>query len=280
MLTTDELTIDLEQRDKKGFWPSDFGKMNIELYWAFKREPKTNVATWNETLKWGAGKGVEMQMLQVLKDSGIVPENYDQMEHGRIDSNMRSVPVRGFIDAKTMQGLPIEIKSINNKNMWDIKNYENGQPKENYVGQLALYMESLGVSKGYLFVASIDGLNYFLFECNKIDEGQYRCGSVEVNVHTELDKWRKLFYNNFLKDVEPDVNQFMYKIPIEEVDWTSLSKDKISKARNNKAVIGDWQVTYSDWKDLIIEKQGATLGYTDDEIARIKVLTKGYSAKS
>ncbi|NHZ84604.1 MAG: hypothetical protein GWP19_01825 [Planctomycetia bacterium] len=279
MFKTENLTIKLEQREKRGFYPSDFGKMDVELFWGFTNEQKTNIASWNETLKWGAGKGVEMQMVQVLKDSGVVPQDYVQEEHGRINQTMRGIPVRGYIDVKTIQGLPIEIKSINNKNVWDIRNYENGEPKDNYVGQLAIYMEALGVSKGYLFVATIDGLNYFLFECNKIGEGKYKCGTIEVDVHAELDKWRNIFYNNFLKGIQPDVNQYLYKFPIDEIDWKSLSKDKITKARNNKAVIGDWRVQYSDYKDKIIKLQGETLGYTDEELAKIKELTKGYSAK-
>lgn len=279
MIDLKYLKVNLEQREKRGFWPSDYGKMDIELYFSLIGEPKTNVSKWYETLKWGAGKGVEMQMLQVLKDSGIVDEDYDQEEHGRINKIMNGVPVRGYIDAMTKQGLPIEIKSINNKNQFDIRNYENNQPRENYVGQLAFYMEALGVEKGYLFVSSIDGLNYFLFDCDKIGDGEYIAGMTKVNIKKELDRWKNIFYNHFLKRVPPDVFQYRYKYPIEEIDWSSLSRDKITKARNNKAVIGDWQVQYSDWKDKIIELQGETLGYTDEELARIKELTKGYSAK-
>ena len=71
--------------------------------------------------------------------------------------------------------------------------------------------------------------------------------------------------------------EYHYKTPVHEIDWHKVSKDKISKARNNQAVIGDFQLLYSAYKDLWIEKQGATLGYTPDELAYIRDVTTGYT---
>jgi hypothetical protein len=68
-------------------------------------------------------------------------------------------------------------------------------------------------------------------------------------------------------------------VPIEEIDWAKISKSNITKARNNRKVIGDhpFWVHYSPYKNLILEKEGVTPGYTDKEIEKIKELTKGYS---
>lgn len=266
-----------EDRDKKAFYASDINKSDLDLYFAFTKEPKTNPAKWYQTLKWGAGNGVEANMLTVLKMNGIVQKDYDQKTHGRIDIERAGVTIHGYIDAKTVDGLPIEIKSINNANKYDILKYERGEPKENYVGQLSVYMDALGVDRGYLFVASVDGLHYFWFECRRVRGRVYNCGKVTIDLDKQYERWSKLMTYNVDQKVMPNIWQYRYKYDVETLDWTTVSASAISKARNNKAVVGDWQVTYSSWKDRIIELQGTTHGYTDRELAIIKEKTQGYT---
>lgn len=271
------LKVKNEIREKLGFYPTDFLKSNFDLYQKFKGTPPTNPPKWNDTLKFGAGNGMEAQLLTVLKDSGIVKESYNQRDDGRVLMEREGMQIRGYMDAVTIEGEPIEIKSINNKNQYDIRKYREGQPRLNYVGQLAMYMDFLDKDKGYLFVASIDGLNYFIIPCNRIGLRKFRCGNVEVDLDSEYKRFAKLYKNNILKDIEPDCWEYHYKYPIDELDWHSISKSKISLARNNRAVIGDWQVQYSDYKDLLIERQGVGVGYTDEEIIKIREYTKGYT---
>lgn len=277
-INIDDLVLEEQGRKKEAFYASDINKPAFDIYHAFKGTPKTNPTKWFETLRMGAGNGVEDQMLRVLKASGIVNDDYDQHTHGKIEFEYEGVPIHGRIDAITTNGLPIEIKSINNKNKWDISAYEDGYPRENYVGQLATYMHALGVPNGFLFVASVDGLSRFIFECERLGD-LFRCGNVVWDMTKEFDRWKKIYEENILKDVEPDPMEYLYKYPVDEIDWTKISKDKISKARNNNAVIGDYQVQYSPWKDLWINKQGSTLGYTAEEIVKIKEMTAGYSTK-
>lgn len=268
----------IKERDytKKNFSASDFGKSDLDLWFALKNEPKTNPPKWFETLKFGAGKGVEMQMLQILKDSGIVDQEYEQEKHGRMEMERNGIKITGYIDAITLLKNPIEIKSINNKNDFDIKKYADNYPRENYVGQLSVYQDFLGSDKGGLFVASVDGLNTFFFENRKISDGLYKCGNVTVDVNKEYERWAHI-WELHQKGEMPDLLKYRYKTPVKEIDWKSIGAAKISKARNNKAVIGDWQVQYSSWKDLIIKLQGDTLGYTDEELEYIKEQTKGYT---
>lgn len=268
-----------EEREKKAFHASDVLKTNLDLYFAFKGEKKTNPAKWNDTLKWGAGNGVEAQLLKVLKMNGIVDESYDQKTDGRIEIEREGIKIHGYIDAKTTNGIPIEIKSINNANKYDILKYERGSPRESYVGQLSIYMDALGVDLGYLFVASIDGLHYFLLECKRIKNRIYQCGSVKIDLDIEYKRWSKLYHENVKKSILPDVNEFLYKYDVETMDWGKVSDADISKARNGKKVIGDWQVSWSPWKDKIVELQGETLGYTNKELAYIIAKTKGYSTR-
>lgn len=272
-----EFKIKQEKREKKAFYASDVFKPVLDLYFAFKGVEPTNPPEWQDTLKWGAGSGVEASMLKVLKESGFVAENYNQKEHGRIEMQREGVQINGYIDAKTKDGLPIEIKSINNKNQFDIAKYESGNPRENYVGQLAIYMDALNVDTGYLFVSSIDGLNRFLFECKKTGERKYKCNNTEVDIDKEYFKWSKLYKNNIEKDIIPQPTEYVYKRKVDEIDWSKISKNAISKARNGHAVIGDWQISYSQWKNLIISMQEETLGYTEKELEIIKEKTKGFT---
>lgn len=278
MIDLNNLKFVQEDRKKEHFYASDFGKPLIDLYFAFTDEPITNPPEWYETLKWGSGKGVETAMLDILKMNGIVKEDYDQKEHGRIEHKYKGIQINGYIDALSIDGYPIEIKSINNKNGYDIGKYEAGNPRENYVGQLATYMEAKGQTRGFLFVASIDGLNYFWFECTAQGNGIYKCGNVVVDLYKEWDRWVQLKkeLDNFT--LNPNyIWEHRYKYPIEEIDWKLTSNDKISKARNNHAVIGDWEILYSSWKNRIIDLQDDSLGYTQEEINKILLMTDGYT---
>lgn len=272
-----DFKVNFEDREKRAFYASDFNKPVLDLYFAFTGEPKTNPPEWYETLKWGAGKGVEEAMLKVLKDSGFVPPDYDQKEHGRIEVEREGIKINGYIDAKTFDGLPIEIKSINNANKYDIQKYENNFPRENYVGQLAIYMDSLGVDSGYLLVSSIDGLHRFLFECKKVGDRKYRCGNTEVDLDKEYKRWAKLYRGNIDPKICPKPTEYVYKRDVGEIDWTKVSKTDISKARNNRKVIGDYQVVFSDWADKIIEMQGGSRGYSNEELDIIKEKTRGFT---
>lgn len=276
MLDLSKLKYPVESKVREAFYPSDFGKSDLEIYLSMRGIGKTNPPKWNETLKWGAGIGVEDKMMEVLKYNGVIHEFYDQLFDGRVEMEREGVVIHGYIDGMNKTDEPIEIKSINNKNFFDIKSYKEGKPRSNYVGQLAVYMDFLGKEIGYLFVASVDGLNTFWLVCRKFGDGKYRCGEIEVDINAEYKKWSNI--KKLIKEKKmPNIFQHQYKYPLESIDWRSVSKTAISKARNNSAVIGDWQVQYSDWKDLIVKLQGTSLGYTNKELLYIHEQTKGYT---
>jgi hypothetical protein len=289
-MNTINLKLKREEHKRQGFHASDMGKLGFDIYHDFMGTPQTNPAAWNESLKWAAGKGVELQMVQILKDNGIVAADFDQAKEETSTMERLGVPIRMKIDAiigknehDLIEGACLEIKSINNKNAFDVKKYAEGYPRDNYVGQLSVYMDYLKQDTGYLFVASIDGLNNFWFECKKTGEGKYQCGQTQVDINKEYERWAKI-WKCVQEKVEPDPFEFgRYKMPLAEIDWSKVSKTDISKARNGMKVIGDpeaWRVSYSSYKDLILKAQGITEpGYTEAEIEQIKVATKGYSAK-
>ncbi len=276
MSMIDLLKYSREKKEKTAFFASDVLKPSFDLYHKFIGTDETNTTKWYETLRMGAGKGAEEAMLEVLKQSDIVDRNYKQEEHGRVDYTTHGIVIHGYIDAITKDGYPIEIKTINNKNSYDIMKYDNNEPRENYVGQLAIYMDFLKRDTGYLFVASLDGLNTYFIKCTRHDN-IFKCGNTEFDLEKELTRWKNLYENNILKKIEPDIFEYRYKYPIKDIEWDKIPKSKIVSARNNRAVIGDFQVLYSPFKDLWIEKQNETLGYTSEELIEINKLTKGYS---
>jgi len=266
----DKLHYEADKREKKAFYAGDTHKPLLDLYFGFRGEKPTNPPKWNDTLKWGAGLGVEDSIVKLLKSNGIVAEDYDQHEHGRIEIERLGVPIHGYMDAVAKEtGTPIEIKSINNANRFDVAKYEDGYPRENYVGQLSVYIDALNKTTGNLLVSSIDGLHRFDFEAYTTGD-IIHCGKTEVRLDDIYKRWADLYHNHILKQTPPDIWEYRYKVPVEEVDWDKKSKSIISKARNNKAIIGDWQIQYSPWKDLIIKLQGETIGYTQSELEYIR----------
>jgi hypothetical protein len=86
--------------------------------------------------------------------------------------------------------------------------------------------------------------------------------------------------------VEPE-SDYRYKYLIDTIDWAKVPKSKITEARMGRVVLGDWQAKYSPYKDLIVDREakmmGKTfdgyIGYSAEEIEKIKELTKGFSSK-
>ena len=288
-----------DRKKRTRFYASDAQKLEADIWCELKEIEPTNPTEWQSSLKWGAGKGVELAMIDVLKMNGLIDKDYDQEKVSSVQMTREGIEISMKFDAllkagtlkcsenllpqcKTLEfeeGTVLEVKSINNKNFFDIQKYIDGYPKENYVMQLSMYMDYLQKETGYLFVASIDGLNCFIFENKKIGEGVYQCGNTIVDINAEYKRFAEIM-RKFKAGEEPDFSEEIYKIPVEKVDWHLQTKTDISKARNNQKVIGSknsWKISYSPYKNLILEKQNTKPGYEESELLKIAELTKGYT---
>lgn len=67
-----------DRRPKKSCSASDYGKLGIDIILGLNGVEYSNPMDWSSYLRMSAGKGVELQMLKVLKQNGIVDEDYDQ----------------------------------------------------------------------------------------------------------------------------------------------------------------------------------------------------------
>lgn len=270
---------------KKNFSASDFDKWDLELFFAMTGEPVTNPKDATSSVRLTTGSAIEDAVMELYKMNGIVEEFYDQDYDGRMEMVRCGVKVTGYMDAVTQKNdfglqpnVPIEIKSINNNNKFDVTDYNMGKPRPNYVGQLSTYMDFKNTDVGYLQVVTIDGLQDFFFECRKIGEGLYQCGETIVNIAKEYERWAQI-QRMIDEGKMPNVFGYRYKYPLAEIDWKSLSSYKIQKMRSG-IVLGDWQIQYSPWKDKIIQLQGDVLGYTEEEMEIIKSKTTGYTTWS
>lgn len=311
-----------EKRLKTNISASDAERLGIDIILGLNNIEPTNPMEYGSHLRFGAGKGTELEMLKILKQNGIVDEDYDQdfiirelldgdnekieRESTKIERNGVTISMRFDAEVKKggatlstkdsvlpqnqdielEEGSPIEIKTINNANKFDIQKYIDNKPRSNYVMQLAIYMDALGKDQGHLFVAALDGISKFWFICRKTAEGIYQCGDTIVDLNKEYKRFAELKeasrniwnYPAMKKYWEEEI----YKIPLDKIDWSKMSVSRVSEIRNGRYVVGSdnkYKIDYSSYKTAIIHMQGATIGYSPEELEQIKIATKGFSAK-
>src|ERR1035437_9288601 len=104
MSILDSFTYKQVQKEKTRFHASDYNKPILDLYFKFKGVSETNPTTWQQTLRFGAGKGVEIEALNILKQNGIVANDYDQSIHGGFKMTRENIEISGYMDAIHVNG--------------------------------------------------------------------------------------------------------------------------------------------------------------------------------
>ena len=158
----------------------------------------------------------------------------------------------------------------------------NGKPRESYLKQLAIYLYHFKVPNGILLMINQGTGEATEFELYVNPENPFHfiCpdNAVEINLEDTFKRWEKIYIENILPDKEPEI-ECQYKDDIDKINWAATSVGAIRNARANRAVIGSWKVKYSDFKDLIIQRQNTCPGYSPEELEKIKKLTDGYTVK-
>jgi len=265
------------KRDKTCFHAADCEKNVFDLYHSLIGTPPTNPPDLKSLDRFIKGELTEDMVYILLKELDLVEFGGDQQYE--IDEEWNGIRISGHPDFL----LKDEDKSLVECKSWygyyQQKNLEAGEPKLAYLKQLAVYMYFLKMQRGELFMAPLEPIHErYQFPLFQTSPGHFKCNGVEFDLTQEFARWKRLWDKNVVPRIEPK-SEFRYKYPISEINWSTLSKSAITEVRMGRKVVGDWQVQYSDYKDLIIEKEGCTLGYTPEEMKTILQLTAGMSSK-
>jgi len=262
----------VRDKEKDSFWASESETMLFDIYHRWKRTKPSNPIKAESKVLMNAGKMMEEALVEQWTEAGIVQKNEEQI-HIRMDR--LGVPISGYIDAVHVDGYPIEVKTF--YGWYQTKELEKGKARESYLKQLAIYMDALDQDKGKLFYMERGSGKMFEFTLHRINEKQFLCGDIGFNLHDTYQRWQDLYTNHVLPSQEPEPD-YLYKVPPSQIDWSKISKTDVKKARANQKVIGEhaWAINYSQYKDLILQRQGVKPGYTIDELIEIKKYSQAF----
>lgn len=293
----DQLQKDSTERakEKTSFWASETECPKFDLYHKFigttQTNPPDNFSLW----RFKCGDFTEMGIIQTLTKQGLLCTGDDLPESlkGKLELRdgqyyfrfkYKTIEVSGSLDGLTKEGYPVEVKSYYgdyaHKDM-----VTNGRPKSNYLKQVATYMMYLKAPVGYVYMAPMPAGEHNVFRVEHKGGTMFTCNNYAFDMAETLDGWVDLYDNHVAPQVEPSpfVDGLVYKHDVFQLDFRnavkikSLSKSEIVKMRNGHKVYGDWQLTYSPYKDLWIEKQGSEVGYNQLELNHIQNATQGYT---
>jgi len=269
-------------KKKTSFWASETETMAFEIYHRWMQTPPTNPMDEQTIMMLNMRKLTEIAIVDSIRRSGAIIEKYSNDERMYFEWGKNKVPVSGYPDTAVLiddHPILIEIKTYYGHYQQSLIN--KGIAKKAYLAQLAIYMYYWKFHHGIVLMVNQGTGERTEFELyQQGDVHHFICpdNDFEIDLSIIFKRWEKIYVENILKKVEP-VIEYIYKYDIEKIDWAETSASKIRGARTGNVVIGDWQIKYSDYKNLIIKMQGTTPGYTDKEIKRIKELTEGYTAK-
>jgi len=269
--TTAQILEQEEPHDKTTFWASESETMSFEIYHRWIGTPPTNPIKADKQVLMNAGKMLEESLVHKWQKAGVAKAQ--QENQIRVELTRKGAPISGYVDAVHVDGYPIEVKSF--YGYYQKRDLEQRNARTSYLKQLCVYMDALNQEKGKLFYMERGDGTMFEFDVVRNSQYKFTCGHIHIDMEEVYDRWAKLYTDYILKEIEPPI-AYRYKIPPSEIDWSKQSKADIKKARANQKVIGDhpWAIQYSGYKDLILERQGTTPGYTDEELELIKKYTQ------
>lgn len=271
------------EKKKTSFWASQTEAMAFDIYHQWIGTPETNPMEGETLMMLTMRKMSEEAVVELLENAGILLKRFANEERVYFEWGPNKVPISGYPDA----GVSID----GGEAIVEIKTYYGqhnhvevtaGRVRLSYLRQLAIYMFHFKMQHGILLM-----INQGTGEMTEFDlyqqENPYHfiCpdNDIEFNLEDTFKRWEKIYVENILPRVEPPIEK-IYKYDIYKLDWSKVSTSDISKARNGVKVLGDWEIKYSSYKNLIVERQNTTLGYTNEEIDYIRKITEGYSRRS
>lgn len=282
---------DYRLRDRREFYASSNDKCRRDEYWSFIGEPETNEPDFTASKSFLLGEAIENafreKWLANLTKQGVY------LVGKQVPVGGSKPPWNGYIDFLLEYRTPdsselcvVEFKTITKVGADMLFSNPASLDKDGYVGQLGLYLKDFYDKghpnvKGSLFFMGfsancwMDMLQYNVRYEPETEEavvyeyidskGSPHKMTKRVSIRAILDKWNDIIQHVKEKKVpKPD---YVYKYPVTEEMCKNLSDYMLQKVLKGEKIIGDWQVTYSRYRDKIFEVDGITREYTPEETA-------------
>jgi len=273
-------------RDWRAHYPSQALSCRRDQYWSLIGEERTNQPDYLSKQRMFIGNALEDGLINhYIKNLGTLNVHLlgTQVPVGRSNPNWNGYldALVGVLEDGKLTKYCVEIKTKTGFGA-DMM-FRSMEPQDSHLAQIGLYLKDLQ-EKG---ITNEGVLLYYLLSNNNI--GNF------VSVHCRYDADTdtvEAYYaeNNFgngkqisatqsIKAVEErwlevekaveekkcPAGDFKYKHAYTPEFLRDISDAQIEKIFSNKAVIGDWQVQYSDYKDKQLELDGVALGNTMEE---------------
>ena len=301
---------------KRSFWATDCLKPAIDLFWRWNDEPPSNPIEPEKLLMFRAADAFEYYIIQTMVRIGEavdledraktdslgvkVVERNASLPQVRMEMEREYVPVSGYLDGITPKVDPIEVKTYYSPRI-DLELSKGKPPNEQYLYQLATYMDFLGTTRGILVMANRSTGNVFFIELMRqsTETLVFTMGDRSMGELKEIDKdnpeespevsdmdalgntyrfdlgeeykrWRRIMEENIVPRIEPALEyQYRPAITKELIDLYLFKPDgsredsKIRLAIKGRRVLSEdkWRYQYSPYKDKIIEKEMKQKGF-------------------
>lgn len=282
----------LRTRDFTGFWATDAGKCSRDLYWRMIGEPITDPMDFKGHVNTSLGSITE-EIFKRRWLSKLGPYGVHVIDE-QISVGGSNPPWQGYVDMVLAykEGSEWIKEAVEFKTCWgrgaDFV-YQNRSPKEDHILQLGLYLKDfedkqIPITHGslvYLLISSnpdVTGIvlvfpvqyknGFAVCDTMYSPNGETKIKPVKLSVTKVLEKFSKVMLAAQNKKCPaPD---YVYKYPLtpellkETKDWA------LKAAIEGKKVLGDYQPSYSSYKKKILEVDGITPEYTEEEIGLLK----------
>ena len=271
-------------KKKTSFWASETELMAFDIYHRWIETKPTNPIEEEKLMMLKMRTLTEDAIVFFLRKTGKVIERFTNQERCYFEWGPNKVPISGYPDlgiALDGEEIIVEVKTYYGS--YQHSQIRIGHIKTSYLKQLCIYLHHFKIKHGILIMINQGTGERFEYEVYQEGKSPYYyvCPDADVQIDLEavFKRFEKIYTENVLPNKEPDI-EFTYKYDIEKVDWANTPASVITKARTGKSVYGAFEVKYSDFKNIIVKKQGTCLGYSDEELKRINELTAGYSTRA
>jgi len=275
-------------REKAGiFNATDCFKDNRDLYWTALGEPKTSTTDAQGYIKMGMGDAYEDWYKQRILNNLALVSDFALIGGNVPISDTSPQAWNGYLDGllvKKVKGqwkkIVLEIKT---KSGWGATLlHQKRDISREYLGQLGMYLRKMskvdgGTNEGILAYALLSD-NHFgdmvTFSCRYDQETNtitayetstlYEGKTLKINQKldlTEVDKRWAYVKECIATKTLPDID-YHYKYDLTTDSVREISVNILDKVIKGEKIHGDWQITYSNYKDKHIELAGGFQGHS------------------